>query len=71
MANESSSNEQGVPTFEYNPATREQPLLFGLARPLEDLEEMLLEEFAGRTRTMKEIFERAQLRPPQYVRQKI
>jgi hypothetical protein len=32
-------------------------MLFELARPLDDLEEMLLEEFAGQTRTMKEIYE--------------
>jgi three-Cys-motif partner protein len=37
MAKESSSREQGVPSFEYNPATRQQPLLFELSRPLDDL----------------------------------
>ncbi len=58
MAKESSSHEQGVPTFEYNPATSNQPLLFELARPLDDLEEMLLDEFAGETVTMLEAFER-------------
>ena len=57
MAKESSSHEQGVPTFEYNPATTDQPLLFEFARPLDDLEGMLLDEFAGRTMTMLEIFE--------------
>jgi three-Cys-motif partner protein len=57
MAKESSATEQGVPTFEYNPATSDQPLLFELARPLDDLEEMLLKEFAGRTISMVEIFE--------------
>lgn len=57
MAGESSSAEQGVPTFEYSPATRKQPLLFELARPLDDLREMLLEQFAGQTRTMDEIYE--------------
>ena len=57
MANESSDTEQGVPTFEYNPATSDQPLLFELARPLDDLEEMLLSEYAGRTMTMAEIYD--------------
>ncbi|QEH32750.1 hypothetical protein OJF2_12290 [Aquisphaera giovannonii] len=57
MAKESSSHEQGVPTFEYNPATTDQPLLFEFARPLDDLEGMLLDEFAGRTMTMAEICE--------------
>jgi three-Cys-motif partner protein len=57
IAKESSSTEQGVPTFEYDPATSDQPLLFELARPLDDLEDMLLEQFAGRTMTMVEIFD--------------
>ena len=37
MAKESSSTEQGVPTFEYNPSIREQGILFELSRPLDDL----------------------------------
>lgn len=56
MAKESSSQVQGVPSFEYNPATIRQPLLFELARPLDDLESMLLCTFAGKTMTMQEIF---------------
>lgn len=57
MANESSSADQGVPSFEYSPATKAQPLLFELTRPLDDLEDMLLEEFADKTLTMREIYE--------------
>lgn len=57
MAKESSSDIQGVPSFEYNPATIRQMLLYEYSRPIEDLEEMLLTEFAGKTQTMKEIFE--------------
>lgn len=56
MAKQSSSTEQGVPSFEYNPATRKQPLLFELSRPLDDLEGMLLNYFAGRKMTMLEIY---------------
>ena len=55
MANESSTTEQGVPTFEYSPASKRQPLLFELARPLDDLADMLLDEYAGRTMTMNQI----------------
>jgi len=58
MAKESSSTEQGVPLFEYNSATQYQPLLFELSRPLDDLENMLLDEFAGQTLTMEEIYNR-------------
>jgi hypothetical protein len=56
MAKESSSTEQGVPLFEYNSATQNQPLLFELSRPLDDLENMLLNEFAGQTLTMEAIY---------------
>jgi hypothetical protein len=38
--------------------TSDQPLLFELARPLDDLEEMLLAGFAGKTLKMIEVFER-------------
>ncbi len=58
MAKESSSYEQGVPIFEYNPATKYQPLLFDLSQPLDELENMLLNEFAGQTITMIDIYER-------------
>jgi len=57
MARESSTTEQGVPTFEYSPASKRQPLLFELARPLDDLADMLLESYAGRTMTMGQIYE--------------
>jgi three-Cys-motif partner protein len=58
MAGESSGAEQGVPSFEYNPATSNHPLLFELSRPLEDLEGQLLNDFAGRTLTMRKIYEK-------------
>jgi three-Cys-motif partner protein len=57
MAKESSTQIQGVPSFEYNPATIRQALLFEYSRPLEDLEGMLLREFAGMTLSRKEIYE--------------
>lgn len=57
MAKGSSGTEQGVPSFEYNPATRSQSLLFELSRPLDDLEGMLLDYFAGREMTMLEIYD--------------
>jgi three-Cys-motif partner protein len=58
MAKESTTQAQGVPSFEYNLATIREPLLFELARPLDDLEAMLLETFAGQTITMQDIFDR-------------
>ncbi|GAA5534642.1 hypothetical protein Dalu01_03053 [Deinococcus aluminii] len=57
MAKESSEENQGVATFEYTPATQNQPLLFELLRPLDDLKGLLLGKYKGRTMTMREIFE--------------
>ena len=56
MAKESSSTEQGVPSFEFNPATERQPLLFELSRPRDELEGMLLDDFAGCTMSMEEVY---------------
>lgn len=57
MAKESSDTDQGVPSFEYNTATEKQLLLFGYTRPLDDLAEMLLATFAGRTLTRRQIYD--------------
>ena len=54
MANESLEATAGVASFEYNPASADQPLLSGLLRPLDELEDMLVEKFAGRTLSMIE-----------------
>lgn len=64
MARESSEQTQGVPSFEYNPATLEQPLLFELTRPLDELEAMLLDTFSGRIMTMKEIYDQHHVGKP-------
>jgi len=58
MAKESSEAVEGVPSFEYNPALQRQPLLFELSRPIDELAEMLLNEYAGQTLTMYEIYYR-------------
>ena len=60
MAKESSGADQGVPSFEYSPADflPKQSLLFQLTRPLDDLQEMLLETFARQTLSMQAIYER-------------
>jgi three-Cys-motif partner protein len=53
----SSSAPDGMAAFEYNRATQEQPLLFQLAATLDDLGGILMDEFAGRTVTMREVYE--------------
>lgn len=56
MAKESSEKNQGVPSFEFSPASESFPMLFELTRPLDDLEAMLLHEFNGRRITMREVY---------------
>jgi three-Cys-motif partner protein len=52
-----SKKEMRVAKFEYNPADARWPSLFDLLRPLEDLEELLLKDLAGRTIAMKDLYE--------------
>jgi len=58
MALESSEADQGVPSFRYSPASERFPLLFNLTTPLEDLEKELMRQFAGKTLTMKDVYEK-------------
>lgn len=66
MAKESTSNEQGVPSFEYNPIDKNsrQPFLFQFSRPLEDLKNDLIEKYAGKSMTVKEIYEHHSIDTP-------
>ena len=56
MANASSSSTQGVASFEYNPPDKRMPLLFELTRPIDELSEMLLSEYAGKSLTFDEFY---------------
>jgi three-Cys-motif partner protein len=58
MAKESSKTEQGVASFEYNPADERYPTLFELRRPLVDLQAMLLRDYAGRTIRFDELYQK-------------
>ena len=66
MAQESTSDTQGVPSFEYNPADflPRQALLFQLSRPLDDLKEDLLKTFRGQKISMQKIYERHNVDTP-------
>lgn len=58
MAKSSSNHDQGVPSFMYMPAaSQRQQLLFELSRPLDELQGMLLRDFAGQSLTMRQIYE--------------
>jgi hypothetical protein len=58
MAKESSEQDQGVASFGYFPASEKHQMLFEFVRPLSDLEDMLLAEFAGQELTMYKVYER-------------
>lgn len=64
MAKESSAAQEGVASFEYNPAEAAQPLLFRFTKTLDDLEQELAEQFAGQSMTMNEVFERHNVDTP-------
>jgi three-Cys-motif partner protein len=65
MARHSSSNDQGIASFDFNPAISGQlRFLFDLSRPLDELGDLLLTRFAGRTLTMKKIYELHQVNTP-------
>ncbi|EMM85940.1 three-Cys-motif partner protein TcmP [Leptospira santarosai] len=59
MAKESSSQNQGVATFEYNPADimPGQSLLFKLSMSVDNLTKMLLSAYAGKRATVRQIYE--------------
>ncbi len=57
MAKLSSSQDQGVPTLRFDPIEKHQPTLFELTTPLDELADILLDIFAGRALTMREVYE--------------
>lgn len=65
MAKQSSGTDDGVSTFEYNPASSRQPMLYAFRpRPINELKDSLVETFAGQALSMREIFERHSVDTP-------
>lgn len=64
MAKESSNSKQRVASFEYNLASPKYPLLHELYRPLDQLGDMLLDEFAGQRISMVEVYNRHNIGKP-------
>ncbi len=58
MTKESSTADEGVPSFTYSPADASMPLLFSLLQPLSKLRESLLQTFRGQEISTLEIYER-------------
>ncbi len=57
MARESSTEDEGVPSFTYSPADASMPLLFSLSQPLSKLRQSLLETFSGKEVTFDQIYQ--------------
>ena len=57
MAKESSTQDEGVPSFTYCPADASMPLLFSLAQPIGKLRDSLQQYFAGQEVTLQEVYE--------------
>jgi three-Cys-motif partner protein len=68
MAGQSSTADQGVPSFTYNPADERFPVLFELTRPLDQLESMLLNDFAGRSLSLRALYEEHSVGKPYILR---
>ncbi len=64
MAKESSSVQQGVSSFAYNPADKDHPNLFGFVTTPEVLEKLLLDRFAGQILTMEQVYEQHNVGTP-------
>lgn len=56
MARESSTEYQGVPSFEYSPIKNAQPYLLPPLQPIDNLKGMLLDCFKGQSLTVSEIY---------------
>ncbi len=57
MADESSTEDEGVPSFSYSPADASTPLLFSLTQHRSALKRSLLDTFAGQQVTFESIYE--------------
>jgi hypothetical protein len=64
MVTQSRDSDDGIGTFEYNPATRNQPTLFGYQAELDDLGDKLLEQFAGEKLSVGSVFENHHIGTP-------
>jgi hypothetical protein len=57
MAKYSSEENQGVASFGYCPTSNSNNLLFEFNRRMDELQNMLIEQFAGQTLTTRQIYD--------------
>lgn len=64
MAKRSTSYEQGVASYAYNPATKDQPFLFSFTKRFDQLVHDLLIAFDGRALSVEQVFKEHNLNTP-------
>lgn len=64
MAKESSDQIDDVPSFEYSPSGNKFPILYELSKPLDELKQMLLDDYAGKSISVKKIYENHSIGTP-------
>ena len=64
MAKKSSTFFQDVPSYDYNTQSGPRQLSLFDPKPLDELEDMLLDKFAGRTMTMIDVYNEHQVGTP-------
>ncbi|MEQ8653806.1 MAG: three-Cys-motif partner protein TcmP [Kiloniellales bacterium] len=67
MAKESSTNDEGVASFQYSPADASMPLLFSLSQPLSKLKDDLLKQYSDQKISVNRIYREHSVGKP-YVR---
>ena len=67
MAGESSTLDQGVPSFMYSPADASMPLLFSLSQPFSKLRHGVMSMFVGKELCLDDIYKRHSVDTP-YIR---
>lgn len=67
MAKESSTNDEGVASFQYSPADASMPLLFSLSQPLSKLKDDLLKQYSDQKISLNRIYREHSVGKP-YVR---
>ena len=67
MAKHSSSERDGVPSFEYDPRGPNTQGEFFFASPIDDLGRLLMARYRGQRLTVRQVFERHSLESPRYL----
>ena len=68
MAGMSTDHPGGVASFEFNPAMQDQPQLAGLSARFDELGDILCDRFAGKTMSVRDVFDQHNVGTPYVLR---